>query len=91
MLDLLAPETILLSGPAGITPEREAKFTFGCPEGNCVYSHAFDHDDWSDWSSETSATVGGLPFGNHYFKVKAARELNGIEGIQPDEQDPTPA
>lgn len=91
VLDLLAPETILLSGPAGITPERAAKFTFGCPEGNCVFSYAFDHEDWSDWSAETSATVGGLPFGNHYFKVKAARELNGIEGIQPDEEDPTPA
>ena len=32
-----------------------------------------------------------LLFGNHYFRVKAAKEVNGIDGIQPDEEDPSPA
>jgi len=90
-LGLLAPETLILSGPAGLTPERIGKFTFSCPEGGCVFSYAFDDDAWSEWSTETSATQGNLPFGNHYFAVKAAKEVNGISGIQPDEEDPTPA
>ncbi|MBI3319823.1 MAG: hypothetical protein HYZ89_04475 [Candidatus Omnitrophica bacterium] len=90
-LGLLAPETIILSGPAGVTPDRTAKFTFTCPEGNCVFSYAFDYEEWSPWSNETTATSADLPFGNHYFKVKAAREINGVDGIQIDEEDPTPA
>ena len=90
-LGLLAPDTLILSGPAGLTPQRLAKFAFSCPEGNCVFSYAFDHSGWSDWTTETSATQSNLSFGNHYFKVKAAKEVNGISGIQPDEEDPTPA
>ena len=91
-LQLLSPETIILSGPAGMTQERTPKFTFSCPDQNCVFSYAFDHDDWSDWTTEASATVAQeMAFGNHYFKVKAAKEVNGIPGIQPDEEDPTPA
>ncbi len=90
-LGLLAPDTVILSGPAGATPERAAQFTFSCPEGDCVFSYAFDHQEWSPWSTAASVNQAGLPFGNHYFKVKAAREANGIPGIQPDEEDPTPA
>lgn len=90
-LGLLAPETLILSGPAGLTPQRLAKFAFSCPEGGCVFSYAFDHSGWSDWMAESSATQADLPFGNHYFKVKAAKEVNGLAGIQPDEEDPTPA
>jgi hypothetical protein len=90
-LQLLAPETLILSGPAGLRQERDAAFTFGCPESDCVFSYAFDHDEWSDWSAETAASADGLVFGNHYFKVKASKEANGIPGIQPDEEDPTPA
>ena len=39
----------------------------------------------------TTATREGLAFGNHYFRVKAAKEVNGTPGIQPDEEDPSPA
>ncbi|MBI3087726.1 MAG: hypothetical protein HYY91_02395, partial [Candidatus Omnitrophica bacterium] len=47
---------------------------------------------WSEWSDQTTAAAPAeLVFGNHYFKVKAAKEVNGIPGIQPDEEDPTPA
>jgi len=90
-LGLLAPDTLILSGPVGLTPGRSAKFTFSCPEGGCVFSYAFDHQPWSQWTTATSATQPELVFGNHYFKVKAAKEVNGLEGIQPDEEDPTPA
>jgi hypothetical protein len=90
-LGLFAPETLILSGPAGLTPQRSATFTFGCPEGDCLFSYAFDDEEWSAWSSQTAATLADLAFGNHYFSVKAAKESNGIPGIQPDEEDPTPA
>ncbi len=90
-LELLAPETLIVSGPAGITPQRDATFQFSSPEAGCVFSFAFDNADWSDWASETTVTRAGLVFGNHYFKVKAAKESNGLDGIQPDEEDPTPA
>ncbi len=90
-LGLLSPHTVITSGPAGFTQTRTATFAFMCPEGDCVYSYSFDDQDWSPWSSETSATSQELPFGNHYFRVKAAKEVNGIAGIQPDEEDPSPA
>src|SRR3989338_7011760 len=90
-LGLLAPETVLTSGPAGFRQERTAAFTFMCPEDDCVFSFAVDGDDWSDWSAETSVERLNLVFGNHYFRVKAAKEVNGMDGIQPDEEDPTPA
>lgn len=90
-LVLTAPETIILSGPAGMTPDPGATFSFSCPEGGCLFSYAFDGGDWSDWTTATSAAAASLPFGNHYFKVKAAKESNGIDGIQSDEEDPTPA
>jgi len=88
---LLAPDTIILSGPAGLTPEPTAQFTFQCSEGDCFFSYAFDNEEWSEWSPETSASHTNLMFGNHYFRVKAASESNGQPGIQLDEEDPTPA
>lgn len=90
-LGLLAPDTVITGGPAGTTPTRSATFTFMCPESDCVFSFAFDNDEWSDWSATATAARADLVFGNHYFRVKAAKEANGIAGIQPDEEDPAPA
>ena len=56
-----------------------------------MFSYAFDGDDWSDWSPQLSVESGELMFGNHYFRVKAAKEVNGVDGIQSDEEDPTPS
>ncbi|MBI4342888.1 MAG: hypothetical protein HY599_05940 [Candidatus Omnitrophica bacterium] len=90
-LGLLSPETLITSGPAGTSPVREATFTFQCPEGACLFSYAFDNEAWSEWNAATTATMSGLTFGNHYFRVKAARDVNGEPGIQADEEDPSPA
>jgi hypothetical protein len=91
LLALLAPETIIVSGPAGITPQRTATFTYTCPEGGCRFAYSFDGQEWSDWDEAASVTRDDLIFGNHYFAVKAAKEVNGQEGIQPNEEDPVPA
>lgn len=91
-LVLLAPETMILGGPAGITQDPSGEFTFDCSAGGCVYSYQYDNEDWSDWSSLTTASHSApLPIGNHYFRVKAAKNTNGQDGIQLEEEDPTPA
>ncbi len=90
-LALLSPETVIVSGPAGFSPDSSASFGFMCPGGDCVFSYAFDNDDWSPWSPSTTVRKEGLSFGNHYFRVKAAKDLNGTPEIQPDEEDPSPA
>ena len=90
-LGLLSPETMITSGPAGVTPSRTATFAFMCPEGGCLFSYSFDKGEWSNWSSSTSAEQTGLSVGNHYFWVKAAKDVNGTPGIQPNEEDPSPA
>ena len=90
-LALLSPDTVITNGPAGYTPNPNVTFGFSCPEGGCVYSYAFDNDEWSEWSQTPTATKEALAFGNHYFRVKAALDLNGLPGIQPDEEDPSPA
>lgn len=88
---LLSPETTITSGPAGFSQDPSATFTFSCPEGGCVFAFAFDNDAWSDWSATATAAVPGLVLGNHYFRVKAAKDVNGTPGIQLDEEDPSPA
>ena len=90
-LTLLSPETVITSGPSGVSLDRTASFSFMCPEGGCEFSYAFDGDDWSAWGPETIAVTGNLAFGNHYFRVKAARDVNSIAGIQPDEEYSSPA
>lgn len=88
---LLSPETVITSGPGGFTPLRSASFTFMCPEGGCAFSYAFDHEEWSAWSAAATARTDNLAYGNHYFRVKAAKDVNGTPGIQSDEEDPSPA
>ena len=88
---LLSPETIITVGPAGVTLDPSAAFTFMCPQGECVFSYAFDNEHWSAWSTQTEASIANLAAGNHYFRVKAARDVNGVSGIQPEEEDFSPA
>ena len=90
-LQLFSPDTRITSGPAGVVTSPVSSFTFQCSEADCVFSYAFDHDAWSAWSKTDSVTRTDLGMGNHYFRVKAAKESNGINGIQADEEDPSPA
>ncbi len=90
-LALTSPETLITSGPSGFTGSDRAVFAYMCPEGNCVYAYALDHGSWSDWSETAKMATDALSPGNHYFRVKAAKETNGVSGIQSDEEDPSPA
>jgi hypothetical protein len=90
-LVLLSPETVITTGPAGFAPERTVSFAYMCPEGDCLFSYAFDNEGWSERSADANATKADIPYGNHYFRVKAAKEVNSQDGIQADEEDPSPA
>ncbi|MBL7070539.1 MAG: hypothetical protein ISS27_03610, partial [Candidatus Omnitrophica bacterium] len=75
-LVIIAPDTYILSGPPVITRLPEAEFTFRGSLDDCQFSYKFDNENWSDWSSEISISKTNLSEGNHYFTVKAAKDLN---------------
>ncbi len=89
-LIIIAPDTIITSGPISLTKSTYALFTFKATTGGCVFRWKFDNDEWSDWSPETSVRREGLSEGNHYFKVQAAKDVNNNGKIDPDEMDPVP-
>lgn len=90
-LVIIAPDTYILSGPSGITESQEAQVSFRGSLEDCSFSYKFDNEDWSDWSSSFSLSKANLAEGNHYFMVKAAKDLNKDGIFQLDEVDPTPA
>ena len=90
-LIITAPDTLILNGPSGVTAQRDAHFTFAASTAGVVYATQMDTGEWSAWSTATEFTATGLAPGNHYFKVKAGKDVNGNGQIDPDEEDPTPA
>jgi len=89
-LIMIAPDTIITSGPSLLTKSTKALFTFKSTVNNCVFRWKFDDEEWSDWTKNTSVSKDGLQEGNHYFKVQAARDVNDNGKIDPDEIDPVP-
>ena len=89
-LFIIAPDTIITSGPSLPTKSRKALFTFKSTVDGCVFRWKFDDEEWSDWSSDTSVEMENLADGNHYFKVRAAKDVNNNGEIDADEIDPVP-
>ncbi|MFC1667738.1 hypothetical protein ACFL0P_07790 [Candidatus Omnitrophota bacterium] len=89
-LIIIAPGTVITSGPSLLTASTKALFTFKATIDNCVFKWKFDDGEWSEWSSKTSVSMKDLSKGNHYFKVQAARDVNNNGEIDPDEIDPVP-
>jgi len=89
-LIIIAPDTIITSGPNLITASTEALFTFKATVSGCVFRWKFDDEEWSEWSTKSSARKEGLSEGNHYFKVQAAKDVNNNGEIDADEIDPVP-
>lgn len=90
-LIITAPDTIITSGPSLLTKAKEALFTFKGSVEDCIFRWKFDDEEWSDWSKNTSVTKKDLKYGNHYFKVQAAKDVNKDTRIDLDEIDPAPA
>lgn len=87
-LIIIAPDTIITSGPSMLTTSKEALFTFKATVEGCVFRWKFDNEEWSDWSPKMSVTAGDLSEGNHYFKVQSAKDVNNNSNIDADEMDP---
>ncbi|MDO8603206.1 MAG: hypothetical protein Q7O04_05110 [Candidatus Omnitrophota bacterium] len=90
-LIIIAPDTIITSGPSLLTKSKEALFTFKSSVENCVFRWKFDDDEWSAWSKDIAVSKKDLKNGNHYFKVQAAKDVNKNSKIDIDEIDPVPA
>lgn len=90
-LIIIAPDTVITSGPSLLTKSREALFTFKGSVEDCVFRWKFDDEEWTDWSKDTSVARKDLKDGNHYFKVQAAKDVNKNTKIDIDEMDPAPA
>ena len=89
-LIIIAPDTIITSGPSLLTKSTDALFTFKATVDACVFRWKFDDEEWSEWSQDTSVKKEDMPQGNHYFKVQAAKDVNNNGQIDPDEMDPVP-
>lgn len=89
-LIIIAPDTIITSGPSMLTSSKDALFTFKGTAEQCVFRWKFDNEEWSDWSTQTSVSAEDLSEGNHYFKVQAAKDVNNNGKIDADEMDPVP-
>ena len=90
-LIIIAPDTIITSGPSLLTKSKDTLFTFKGSVEDCVFRWKFDDEEWPDWSKETSIARKDLKEGNHYFKVQAAKDVNKNAKIDLDEMDPSPA
>lgn len=89
-LIIVAPDTIITSGPSLLTKSKDALFTFKATTDGCVFRWKFDNEEWTNWSTDTFITKKDLSEGNHYFKVQAAKDVNKNTQIDPDEIDPVP-
>ena len=89
-LIIIAPDTVITSGPSLSTKSTTALFTFKATTNGCVFRWKFDDEEWSGWSTGTFVEREGLGEGNHYFKVQAAKDVNNNGEIDADEMDPVP-
>lgn len=90
-LVIIAPQTYILTGPSGITQVQDVQFTFRSSLSGSQFSYKFDDGEWSEWSANLIVNQSDLTEGNHYFMVKAAKDLNQDGILQLDEVDQTPA
>jgi hypothetical protein len=91
LLLLSVPNTFITSSPPSITADASAEFSFTSTIPASLYQYKLDNDDWTDFSSETTALFTDLISGNHYFQVRAGIDLDNNGTIDADEIDPSPA
>ena len=90
-LTILAPDTLITSGPGGVIEQTGAVFAYMALETNCQFQYKIDTGPWSSWTTQTTITLTDVKEGNHYFQVKAGKDVDGNGQIDLDEEDPTPA
>jgi ligand-binding sensor domain-containing protein len=85
-LDRVAPQTVLLSMPAPLTPSQDVDIVFGAGYGEAAdltYSYAWDGGSDSPWSPDVAWSRKGLADGPHALMVRARDWAHNA--------DPTPA
>ena len=92
-INLITPaiETTITRGPYSPTKDMNANFMYQASMSGAKFRYKLDNNEWSEWTSATTATFSDLKSGNHVFSVKAAKDLNGDDLITEDEEDPIPA
>jgi hypothetical protein len=85
--DPAAPDTTILSGPAGCGNSKSVTVSFTgsdnqTPVSALVYAVQLDGAAWSTFSSNTSVTFSSLADGNHTIRVKA-KDQSGLEDSSP--------
>ena len=76
-IDLTSPETIITSGPAGLTTSTSATLEFNCNETICAFECSLDGAIWSSCSSP--ANYSALVDGSHMFEVRATDAVGNVE------------
>jgi hypothetical protein len=79
VVDTQPPHTTITSGPTAVSSTRTAAFTF---TGSEASSFSCSLDDASFSSCSSPKTYGGLPFGEHTFRVRAT-DLAGNTDVAP--------
>ncbi|MDB4963770.1 MAG: putative internalin [Myxococcales bacterium] len=69
VVDLTAPDTMILTGPTGTVPTATAGFTFTSTEDDVTYECSFDNGAFAACTSPASFTA--LAQGPHTFAVRA--------------------
>ncbi len=77
MVDTVAPETTIDSGPSGITGDSTATFAFSSPDPSPSFECRFDGDAFSSCGSPH--TSGSLDDGEHTFYVRALDEAGNAD------------
>jgi len=77
IVDTVAPETTIDSGPSGITDDSTATFAFSSPDPSPSFECRFDGDAFSSCGSPH--TSGSLDDGEHTFYVRALDEAGNAD------------
>lgn len=78
IVDLEAPETTIVSGPAGLEPVASASFSFSSDEPDATFECALDGAAFTPCTAPFSAA--GLAQGSHTFAVRARDGAGHVDG-----------
>lgn len=80
--EYIPPETTIIFA-LDIVTTSTMTISFEGNQDSLEYSYHLDSEDWSDWTTNTSATFSYLTEGEHLFRVKSRYKSN--------DEDPSPA
>ena len=91
VLVLVTPDTFIIESPPSITENTTASFKFASTISSSQYQYKLDNSAWSAFSTDDTVFFGVLTQGNHYFQVRAGKDLDISGTIDEDEIDESPA